>query len=177
VTLNKIKTMSTAALIVLVPFLIYYPWNALDWQLRMAFLEPDRWLNSGWSDADAVIAPLTRVAYFAMWSPAVVAGVIGCLAGLRVAWLFRQGIIFDTRVAQSFLWLGRATAASSIIHIAAACLSPMVVSWHNADGPLPLRFWYSSPHLSLILCGLAFILMGAVMREAIAISDENRTFV
>lgn len=175
--MQKIRTMSTVALCVIVPFLLYYPWRALDWQVRMAFLEPERWLRSGWADSDAVIAPFTRVVYFAVWSPAVLAGVIGLLAGIRIAVLFRQGIVFDNRVAKAILWLGRATVASSTIHIFAACVSPMIVSWHNAAGALPVRFWYSSPHLSLVLCGLAFMLMGAVMREAIAIEEDNRKYV
>ena len=81
----RIHNMSTVALILIAPFLIYYPYKAFEWQLNMSFLDPQRWLNSGWVEAGAEIAPLTRVVYFLVWSPAVVAGILSLLAAGRVA--------------------------------------------------------------------------------------------
>jgi putative flippase GtrA len=175
--MTKIRYMSTFALILILPFLIYYPYEAFGWQLDMAFLDPQRWLNSGWVEQGAEVALLTRVVYFLVWSPAVIAGILALLAAARVAWLFRRGTVFDDRVAGGIMWVGRFTMASSGIHILAACLSPMIVSWHNPSGPLPLRFWFSSAHCSLIFCGMAFLLLGAVMREAIKVAHENEEFV
>lgn len=175
--MTKIRNMSTLALILILLFLIYYPYKALEWQLNMAFLYPDLWLNDGWAEYGAVIAPFTRVVFFWVWFPTLLAGVLALLAAGRIAWLFRLGVIFDDRIASAIMWLGRFTVASSGIHILAACVSPMIVSWHNPSGSLPLRFWYSSPHLSLIFCGLAFLLMGAVMREAIKVALDNEGFV
>lgn len=175
--MQRIRTLALVAVAVICPFLIYYPYKAFSWQLNMAFLEPERWLRSGWADADAVIAPLTRVIYFAMWSPATLAGIAALLFGLRTAILFRRGVIFDPRVAAAIMRLGWCTAASSTIHIIAACFSPMVVSWHNASGPMSVRLWLSTSHVSLILCGLAFVLMGAVLREAIKLDEDNRMYV
>jgi hypothetical protein len=173
----RIHNMSTVALILIAPFLIYYPYKAFEWQLNMSFLDPQRWLNSGWVEAGAEIAPLTRVVYFLVWSPAVVAGILSLLAAGRVAWFFRNGVLFDDRVARAIMWAGRFTIASSGIHIFAACVSPMIVSWHNPSGPLPLRFWFSSAHCLIIFCGMAFLLLGAVMREAIKMARENEEFV
>lgn len=96
---------------------------------------------------------------------------------LRLIWYFRQGKVFDERVARAIMWLGRCTAASSTIHILAACVSPKIVSWHNPSGPLPLRLWLGTEHVSLVLCGLAFMLMGYVLREAIKVARENESFV
>lgn len=175
--MEKIRSLALVAILVILPFLIYYPYKAFSWQLKMAFFEPERWFRSGWADADAVISPLTRLVYFAMWSPAVIAGIAALLFGLRIAVLFRRGVIFDPRVATAILRMGWCTVVSNLIHISAACSSPMVVSWHNAAGPLPLRLWLSTPHVSLILCGLAFVLMGAVLREAIRIDQDNRMYV
>jgi hypothetical protein len=143
----------------------------------MSFLDPQRWLNSSWVEYGAEIAPLTRAVYFSVWFPALLAGIFALLAAGRVAWLFRSGAVFDDRVARGIMWLGLFTIASSAIHIFAACVSPMIVSWHNPSGPLPMRWWYSSSHLSLIFCGLAFLLMGAVMREAIKMARENEEFI
>jgi hypothetical protein len=169
--------MSTIALILIVPFLVYYPYTAFEWQLNMAFWDPQRWLNSGWVENGAVIAPMTRIVYFLMWSPAVVAGVLSLLAAGRVALFFRNGILFDDRVARAIKSVGQFTIASSAIHVFAACLSPMIVSWHNPSGPLPMRFWFSSAHCSLIFCGMGFLLLGVVMREAIKIARDNEGFV
>jgi hypothetical protein len=175
--MTKIRNMSTMAMILIAPFLIYYPYKAFEWQLNMSFLDPERWLNSGWVEAGAEIAPFTRVVYFLVWSPAVLAGILSLLTAGRVAWFFRNGVLFDDRVAQAIMWVGRFTIASSGIHILAACVSPLIVSWHNPSGPLPLRFWFSSAHCSIIFCGMAFLLLGAVMREAIKMARENEEFV
>ena len=175
--MNRIKSMSAIAFCVLLPYLVYYPYEALNWQLQLAFLDPDRWQHHQWAHSDVQIAVLTRVAFFAVWFPAVVWGVAALLWAGRVIWLFWRGIVFDQRVAKGILWLGRCLVGSNVTHILAACLSPMIISWHNPEGPMPLRFWYSSTHLGLILCGLGFVLFGAVMREAIRIARENEEFV
>jgi len=167
--MTKIRNMSTLALILILLFLIYYPYKALEWQLNMAFLDPERWLGGIWCGNRPLYTGgifLGLVSYFV--------GRSTCIAGGRS---HRLGVIFDDRIASAIMWLGRFTVASSGIHILAACVSPMIVSWHNPSGSLPLRFWYSSPHLSLIFCGLAFLLMGAVMREAIKVALDNEGFV
>lgn len=175
--MKKIRILATIAICVIVPYLVYYPYKAFSWQLNMAFWEPESWFRSGWAEPGVVISPVTRWVYFAMWAPAVFAGIAALLTALRIAAGFRRGQVFETRVANRILWLGRFSVASSGIHILAACFSPMVVSWHNAAGPMPIRLWLSTAHLSLILCGLAFMLFGAVMREAIEIAEDNRKYV
>ncbi len=175
--MQKIKSMATIAFVVLLPYLVYYPYEALNWQLNMAFLDPSEWQEHRWAHSDVEIAAMTRAVFFAIWCSAVIWGTAGLLWACRVIWLFWRGAVFDLRVAKAILWLGRCIVAGNVTHIAAACVSPMIVSWHNPEGPLPLRFWYSSTHLGLILCGLAFVLMGAVMREAIRIARENEEFV
>ena len=175
--MDKIRRMANIALLIIFPFLFYYPYKVLSWQLDMAFLKPEQWLSSGWVEAGAVISPLTRVVYFSIWVSALIAGMCALFCALRIIWFFREGIVFEDRVARAIGWLGRCTVASSSIHIFAACLSPMIVSWHNPSGPLPLRLWLSTSHLSLMLCGLAFMLMGYVLREGIKVARENESFV
>lgn len=53
----------------------------------------------------------------------------------------------------------------------------MIRSWHNTEGALPLRFWYTTELGGLILCGLAFLMVAAIMRESIRISRENEGFI
>lgn len=174
---SKIRRLSIVAFIVLLPYAIYYPWEAFNWQLEMAFLDPERWQNSRWAHPDVEIAWTTRAIYLAMWSSATICGVIGIFWAFRLILCFWRGIVFDFQVAAAIYRMGCFLVAANAVHIIAACFSPMIVSWHNPDGPLPLRFWYSSTHLGLILCGLGFVLMGAIMREAIRLARENDEFV
>jgi len=53
----------------------------------------------------------------------------------------------------------------------------MIRSWHNADGPLPLRFWEESGNIGMAFGGLALLFLGLGMREAIYIARENEEFI
>lgn len=76
--MNKIRRMANIALLIILPFLIYYPYKALSWQLNFAFLDPERWLDSGWVENGAIIATSTRVIYFSIWVSALIAGCARC---------------------------------------------------------------------------------------------------
>ncbi|MEO0389785.1 MAG: hypothetical protein AAF218_02470, partial [Pseudomonadota bacterium] len=172
----RIQQMSVIALIFLLPYCVAYPWVSLDWPLKMAFLDPDIWPNHRWVAPDAPDILVTRVVYFAAWLPCAIAGQAALIIAALIAHDFYRGRVFDSRVAQRIYWVGACTAASAGFAIAAGCVSPMIVSWHNPDGPLPLRLWYTVNHIGLIFCGLAFMVLGAVLREAIRIEIENREF-
>lgn len=176
--MERIRTMSTFAMIVMLPMLIYYPYEALLWNLELSFLDPDRWTrNSSWVDPDAQIAPLTRFVFFVAWAVPTVLGVLGYLAGFSVLVLLRRGVVFDPRIARRLSAMGVLIFLSSCTALLAGAVSPMIRSWHNADGPLPLRFWYDSGNIGLAFCGLAFLFLGLVMREAISIARENEEFI
>lgn len=175
--MKKVKTLSTIALIVLLPYLILYPYEVLSFQARMAFLEPGLWESHRWASPGTEIAGITKAVYFSIWVIPAIFGLGAILAALSIAWLFRSGIIFDDKVAKRILQLGQCTALSPLLVMAAGSVSPMIVSWHNPNGPMDLRLWYSAPNLSLLLCGLAFLLMGAVLREGIIMARENEAFV
>jgi hypothetical protein len=175
--MRKIRTLSTIALVVLAPYLIFYPYEALDYQARMAFLEPGLWEAHRWVMPETKVAPSTKAVYFLIWLVPTAFGLGAILTALSIAQLFRTGIIFDDIVAKRILQLGRCTVASPFTAMLAGSVTPVLISWHNSDGPMALRFWYSAPNLSLVLCGLAFILMGAVLREGIIMARENEAFV
>ena len=174
----KINRLSTIAMILLFPMLIYYPYEALSWQLELSFLDPGKWSrNSTWVDGGIAIPMTTRVVFFMVWFIPTVFGWLGYATGFWTLWLVRQGAVFDTRTARGLFWMGVFVAVSSSLSLLAGAVSPMIRSWHNAGGPLPLRFWYSSGNLGMVFCGLAFVFLGIVLREAIRMARENEAFV
>jgi hypothetical protein len=175
--LKRIQRTATLLIAPVALFLFVYPYKAMLWNLNTSFLEPSRWLKDSWVHPEAVIEPATRAVFFTVWLLPLLAGGCSVLFALRLLWLLRGGILFDTRVAAGILGMGGSIVASNSLHLIAAAVSPMIKSWHNPDGPLPLRFWYSSSHLGLLFAGLAFLLMGWVMTEAIRLARENEEFI
>lgn len=173
----KIRNLTTLFMGVLAMFAVYYPYRGFSWLLNMSFLQPDRWLASPWVDQGAVIEPLTRTTYFAVWLLPLLAGIYSLLAALYLLWFFRQSIFFDDRIARALTHIGGAVVASAVLDNLAASVSPMILSWHNEAGPAVLRFWYDSKAFSLIFCGIGFVMLGWVLKQAILIARENEEFL
>lgn len=171
--MERIKLVATLLLIPVAIYGIVYPYEAMLWNWSNSFHDP--W-QDGWRDPSAVISPATRAVFFFVWFLPLLAGVVAVFFALRLLWLMRQGVLFDGRVAKGIMGLGISITLSNALHLAAAAVSPMIKSWHNPEGPLPLRFWYSSSHIALLLYGLAFVLMGWVMYEAIKLKRDNEAF-
>ena len=91
--------------------------------------------------------------------------------------LVQRGVLFDTRIANRFRLIGFATAASGAADLVANFFNPMIISWHNPDGPLHPTFFFNSESAGLILCGGGFYLVGWIMGEAIAIARDNEGFI
>lgn len=176
--MSRIRLLSTLAMILMAPMLVYYPWHELTWNLELSFLDPGAWTrNDRWVHPNAQIATTTRIVFFVTWFLPMLGGWLAYVAGFSLLWLLRKGIIFDLRVARRLKWMGALIFASSTMALLAGAVSPMIRSWHNPDGPLPLRFWYDSGNLGMVYCGLAFLFLGVVMHEAIRIARENEGFV
>lgn len=175
--MDRIRLLCNITIVALVPMSLYYIYSSGGWALNEALLQPERWLSDSWVQPGAVIAPLTRWVFFFMWILPVALGVFGYVIAVRLALLVRSGVLFDEQVARFVFWMGFGVASSSAAKVFAACLSPMVKSWHNLEGPLPLRFWYSSEEIGLIFCGLGFVIFGLILHEAIKIARENEGFV
>lgn len=176
--MKRIRTLSTIAMIVMVPMILYYPYEALSWNLDLSFLDPGKWTrNDAWVDPSAEIAMATRIVFFTVWLIPTVLGTLGYLFGFSALLLLRKGIVFDDLIAARLKGMGLLIFLSASTSLAAGAVSPMIRSWHNAGGPLPLRFWYSSGNFGLAFCGLAFLFLGLILREAIRIARENEEFV
>lgn len=176
--MERIRTLSTIALIVMLPIMLYYPYESLSWNLELSFLDPDRWTrNDTWVDPDAQIAMSTRTVFFILWLLPTVAGTLSYIMAFSMLLLLRRGVIFDMRIAKRLTWMGLFTSFSGFWSIFAGSISPVIRSWHNADGPLPYRYWLDTANLGFGFCGLAFLFLGLVMYEAIKIARENEEFV
>lgn len=176
--MKRIRLLSTLAMILMLPILIYYPYEGLAWNLEMSFLDMGKWTrNDRWVDPSAQIAMGTRIIFFIVWLIPVILGWLGYLTGFSMLVLLRNGTVFDDRIAKRLILMGSFIFASSSLSLAAGAVSPMIRSWHNPDGPLPLRFWYSSGNMGLVFSGLAFLFLGLVMVEAIRIARENEGFI
>jgi len=176
--MNKIRRLSTVALVCILPMLIYYPYEALSWNLDLSFLDWGRWTrNDRWVDPSAEIALSTRIVFFCVWLVPTVLGWLAYATGASMLWLLRGGTVFDFRIANRLVWVGLLIFGSATTSLVAGAVSPMIRSWHNAGGHLPLRFWYDSGNIGLAFSGLAFFFLGLVMREAIRIARENEEFV
>ncbi|MEP5729272.1 MAG: hypothetical protein ABJL67_07835 [Sulfitobacter sp.] len=176
--MNRIKRLSTIAMFLMLPMMVYYPYEAISWQLDISFLDWGKWTrNDSWVHPDAVIPLGTRVIFFAIWFIPTVFGFAAYATGLNLLWLLRAGVVFDIRIAQRLRVMGVMIVLSATLSLLAGAVSPMIRSWHNPGGALPLRFWYDSGNLGMTFCGLAFFFLGLVMREAIRIARENEAFV
>lgn len=176
--MNRIRLLATIGMIAMLPMLFYYPYHALAWNLELSFLDPERWTRrSTWVHPDAVIAMSTRVVFFTVWALPTLFGWLAYMTGFSMLWELRKGLIFDDRIARRLTWMGALIFLSSAGALLAGAVSPMIRSWHNPDGPLPLRFWYDSGNLGMVFCGLAFLFLGIVMHEAIRMARENEAFV
>jgi|AntRauMFilla1563_2_1112583.scaffolds.fasta_scaffold43576_2 hypothetical protein len=176
--MERIRKLSTIAMVIMLPMLVYFPYEALSWNLQLSFLDWGRWTrNDAWVHPDAVIALPTRIVFFALWAVPVIFGILGYLSAFSALVLLRRGVVFDQRIAQRLTFMGVMSFLSASLALFAGALSPMIRSWHNPDGPLPLRLWYDSGNIGLAFCGLAFLFLGLVMQEAIRIARENEEFI
>ena len=60
---QRIKFVATLALLPLVVYLVYYPYNSIQNTLDFAFFEPVRWVQNGWAEQGVKIAFGTRMTY------------------------------------------------------------------------------------------------------------------
>lgn len=176
--MDRIRKLSTFAMVLMAPMLIYYPYDTFAWLVNLAFLDPELWNTiDDWADRDAHIPMQTRLLFFTVWGVPSLMGVIGYLTSFSLLMLLRRGVVFDRRIALRLKIVGSMIFLSSTLSLLAGAVSPMIRSWHNADGPLPLRIWYNGGNVGLAFCGLGFLFLGLVLHEAIKIARENEEFI
>jgi hypothetical protein len=175
--MQRITRTATILQPMVIIFTLFYIWKTAGGTVDFALLSPDLWMTSAWVHPDAQIAQATRYVYLGIWLLPIAFGLLAIAAGWAALGLVRRGTLFDARIAARFRLIGFATAASGAADLWANFWTPMVMSWHNPDGPLPPNFYFNSESAGLILCGGGFYLVGWIMGEAIALARDNEGFV
>lgn len=174
---NKISRWASWMLPPYLAMALAYPYLSLNWLLPVSFLDPALWLDDIWVHPDAVIADQTRLTFFLLWLLPLITGLYALWAGGALLIWLRRGVIFEASVARWLWHLGVGMMLNVGATVVAGSLSPMIRSWHNPEGPLPLRFWYTTELGGLMFCGMAFFLISAIQRESIRIARENEGFI
>ncbi len=162
--------------ILLYSYGIYYIVHETLWVDMMTFLDPKGWNNSPWADATAVIPTAWRAMYLVLWLSPVMFGGASIFTSVWICVIARNGEYFQMRIAHGLIRAGLFSATSAALAIFAGSISPMLVSWYNAAGPLPLRFW-TGQNPAILVSGLVIAFLGWVLRDAVALAAENREFV
>ncbi|MCX7566347.1 hypothetical protein OS189_08325 [Sulfitobacter sp. F26169L] len=133
--MTRIRSLSLFAMIVMLPMIIYYPYEALAWNLELSSLDPERWTrNDRWVDPDAHIAVRTRVVFFTVWVVPIFFGTLSYLVVFSTLILLLRGVMFDPRIAHRLPWMGLLAFLSSTTALFAGAVNPMIRSSHNAGG-------------------------------------------
>lgn len=90
---------------------------------------------------------------------------------------YEQGAIFATEAADDLRRAGIALVAAAPVQIAVRTLSVLVLTYDNPAGQRMLAIELSSDTYLFVLFGSLLIVIGWVMREAAALSEEHRQFV
>lgn len=175
--MKAINRLATAILIVSVPFSLFYAYSGLSWAYNNSFGDISWWVTRGWADSEAPISSGMKFSYFSVWALPVVAGLAGLIVAIRLVFDLRKGRVFETSVASGLRWIGISVFLSSALHMGAACVSPMIMSWNNPGGAEPLRLWYQHAYIGLLFCGFGFWVMGQIMTLAIRAVRENEEFI
>ena len=124
--MERIRSLSSLAMIIMLPMMIYYPYEALSWNLQLSFLDWGRWArDNSWVHPFAEIPLSTRILFFTIWAIPVLLGVIGYLAGFAALILLRRGVVFDQQIAWRITLMGSMIFSSSALALLAGAVSPM----------------------------------------------------
>jgi hypothetical protein len=173
--MNKKPFLILAAIFLLV-YLSVYAVQETRWLWTMTFGDPNRWNRTLWAANDAIIPAWWRILYLIVWMLPVYTGGYSIALGANICWTARNGDYFQMQMAKRIVEAGLFAAFSATLAIFAGSISPKLVSWYNADGPLPLRFW-TGQNLSILAAGLAIALLGWILKDAVALAQENKAFV
>jgi|GEM_PF-1582764 len=174
------KNISRWASWLMLPYLavaISFPYLSLEWLLPVSFLDRALWLDDIWVHPQAVIAFETRLVFFLVWCLPLATGLYAFWAGGALLLLLRRGIVFDPRVARKLWQLGMGLVLNVGATMVAGAVSPMIRAWHDPEGPLALRFWYTTELGGLLICGLAFLMITAIQRASNQIAKETEGFI
>ena len=160
--------LTIAIAVAILAFLLVTNSTLIDEILREQFL---------FGNVNATMTRLTRtLAYLAFLLPAV----MGLLVLNQIRMLFasyRSGKIFDTRAARRLATVGWTLLVLVAVLIFSQSLGLLILTWLNAPGDRTVGIGFGLGEIMSLVVGLLLIVVGRILEEAVAISDENKSFV
>ncbi|MEO0385911.1 MAG: DUF2975 domain-containing protein [Pseudomonadota bacterium] len=103
---------------------------------------------------------------------------IWCLWQMRGLFaLYGRGAVLTSAAARRIRATGIGLALLLPITLLTGALQSVVLSWGAGPGQRTLSVTISGPELAALGGGLLLILVGAALAEAVALAEENRSFV
>jgi Protein of unknown function (DUF2975) len=118
----------------------------------------------------------TAIGIILVGVPTIMLQCLALLIGFRLFSGFKQGEIFTRRAAQRIAWIGVTIFAMWPLGFMTKFAASMLISG-DTQAAMSLRFTIVDLDPSLAAFGLLVILIGKVMEQAAAISEENRQFI
>lgn len=155
------------------------------------FTQENYWQNLGMVEDHIEIGWFPWLAYLGLWVGIFVIGSGAFFLGFRLLNLYRKGEYFTDRSVRTIQYVGMALVVAMIWDTLVDYLDHALLTWNNTgqggvmpDGAvaaakmyLPPVYRYDSGDISLLLCGLAFCLIGYVLRVAKRLEAENKEIV
>lgn len=164
-------------LVALAVFAVYYPYMYISTAWPMAFAGPESW-QPYWLVEDDILVPFAaRAGHFAMWLPTVLATQAMILAAMWLVILLLRGIYFDPRTVRALQWVGALAAIAGTTSLIAIAFNPWVLTFFNKEEFRPIRLYFDSGEIGVLLVGLGLFLLGRVLHVTVILNRENKEFV
>ncbi|MEM9715087.1 MAG: DUF2975 domain-containing protein [Pseudomonadota bacterium] len=164
---KKIKIVTLPLLICCFGFLTYWLVREFLWLIPFAITDLTQWNNLHWVDDDVAIPFTLRAVFTGLWLAVIFLGAYGIICGARLLVLYFNGEYFSLRSYRSIQRLGIVMILSMVVEIFVVSINHSIHSWVNIELPWIEPSLYFQPfHLSLILSGCGFYVIGWVMLEA-----------
>ena len=118
-----------------------------------------------------------RWAAIAVWLLQVAALLCALWHMSRLFAHFHAGRIIAPETAQRLFRTGQTLAGAALLGILADPVQSVLLSWNLGPGQRYLSVSLSSSEVLFLMAGGLLVLVGYAMREAVALRDENRSFV
>ncbi len=164
-------------LVGLAVFAVYYPFKFITTAWPFAFAGPESWAAYWFVEDDVLVPFAARAGQFFMWLPTVLATQAMILTAMWLVILLLRGIYFEARTVRALQWVGALAAFAGATSLIAQAFNPWLLTLYNTDKHLPIRFFFDSGEIGVLLVGLGLFLLGRVLHVTVVLSRENKEFV
>lgn len=127
--------------------------------------------------ANAALAPLTRLALFAIVTPSLLLGFFMLLQAWKLFGAYGRGQVFGPEAVGPVRRLAWALVATAALRPLSNTLSTLVLTWHSPPGRRMLVLGVSSDDYLCLMFGVLLLAMAWAMTEASRLEQDNAGFV